>query len=90
VITEAKKQAITERALAQLRERKEPVRFELDITLVLGLIGQFQLAFRHPGNVGPSRDALEKFVRELIEQLDPGHGDVYALLMMGFDERYDE
>jgi hypothetical protein len=89
-ITEAKKQAITERACAQLRARKEPVRFEMDMTLVMGLIGQLQLAFRHPGNVGPSRVALEKFVRDLIERLDPEHGDVHTLLMMGFHEAYDE
>lgn len=89
-ITDAKKQAITERALAKMREMKEPIKFELDVTHVMGLIGQLQLAFRHPGNTGPSRAAIERFVRDLIEQMDPEHGDVHALLTMGFHEAYDE
>ena len=66
-----------------------PVNFELDMVLVVGLIGQLQLAFRHPGNTGPTREMLENFVRELIEKLDPARGEVYQFLMMGFDEEHD-
>jgi hypothetical protein len=33
---------------------------------------------------------LECFVRDLIERIDPEHGDVHTFLMMGFCEEYDE
>ena len=87
-ITDLQKEAITRRAAAILEGYTEPVRFELSMTLTLGLIGQLQLGFRHPQNTGPTRQLLEEFVRGMIEQIDPAHGDVHALLMI--DERYDE
>jgi hypothetical protein len=89
-ITDAKKEAITRRALEKMRESKDPLNVELSISLAVGLIGQLQLAFRHPQNVGPSRAQLELFVRDLIERLDPEHGDLYTVLIMGFHECYDE
>jgi hypothetical protein len=89
-ITDAKKEAIGRRAAAVMSAWEHPVKFELHITLVVGLIGQLQLAFRHPQNVGPTRRQLEIFVRDMIEQLDPDHGDLHALLTMGFHEQYDE
>lgn len=89
-ITEGKREAIARRATEKMRAWPGPVRFELDITSVVGLIGQLQLSFRHPQNVGPSRAVTERFVRDLIEQLDPEHGDLHTLLMMGFDPTYDE
>jgi hypothetical protein len=88
-ITPEKKEAITRRAGERVNEIKEPVKFELDAVLVVGMIGQLQLAFRHPHNTGPTRQTLETFVRDLIEQLDPAHGDLHTLLMMGFHEAYD-
>ena len=89
-ITDAKKEAITRRATERMRSMTEPIKFELSINLVVGLIGQLQLAFRHPQNVGGTRQLLESFVRDLIGQLDPEHGDLYTVLMMGFHEAYDE
>lgn len=67
-----------------------PVHFELDMVYVTGIIGHLQLAFRHPANTGPTRQLIEKFVRDLIECIDPGHGEVYWYLMMGFDPTHDE
>lgn len=89
-ITDGKKEAIMRRATERMRAMTEPIKFELNINLVVGLIGQLQLAFRHPQNVGPARQLLESFIRDLIEQLDPEHGDLHTVLMMGFHEAYDE
>lgn len=80
---------ITERALALLENWSRPVIFEINITLTIGLIAQLQLAFRHPANTGATRQMTEAFVRELIEKIDPWHGDIYSMLMMGFDSSYD-
>lgn len=69
----------------------------LDATMLLFLVAQLQLAFRHPQNQGVSRNSMEKLVRDLIEGCDPTHGDVYRLLMKGFEsdpdnsfERWDD
>jgi hypothetical protein len=67
-----------------------PVKFELNMVLTVGLIGQLQLAFRHPANNGPTREMIEKLVRDLIEQIDPARTEVYEFLMMGFNPEMDE
>jgi hypothetical protein len=88
-MNEFDKEALLSKAQEQLAENR-PVIIETDMTTALAVIGNLQLAFRHPDNVGPSRRAAEKLVVELIESIDPEHGYVYDVLMMGFDERFDE
>jgi len=64
--------AITERASKILFDKgNQPVQFEISMALTVGLIGQLQLSFRHPDNNGPTRQTLERFVLDLIEQIDP-------------------
>jgi hypothetical protein len=88
-LSAAKRHAIANRALAALAANR-PVMISTDLTTVVAVIGQLQLAFRHPQNSGATRGAAERFARALVEQIDPAHGDVHAFLLMGFDERYDE
>ncbi len=83
------KQQRLEAAAQVLFARKEPVKFELDMVLTVGLIGHLQLAFRHPANTGPTSEILKKFTIDLIEKLDPGKGDIYDFLMHGFNPNYD-
>lgn len=89
--TDAEHEAILARATAVLYETSAaPVHFELDLILVVALIGQLQLAFRHPENTGPTQAMLREFVRDLIERLGQQFGpEVYQFLMMGFDEKFD-
>jgi hypothetical protein len=90
ILSEADKLRITTLATSKLfAPGAPPVKFEFNMVLTVGLIGQLQLAFRHPANTGPTREMTEQFVRELIERIDPTKGDVYQFLMMGFDERND-
>jgi hypothetical protein len=89
MISDQRKEEIAQRAVAALQENR-PVIVETDLTTAVALIGNLQLAFRHPQNRGPSRKAAERLVVELIEAIDPEHGAVYEFLMMGFDERFDE
>lgn len=79
-----------EAAVAWMRDPTNRVIFDLDPTLAVGLIGHLQLAFRHPANTGPTRQLLEKYLRETIEKIDPSHGDVYNFLMAGFDPDCDQ
>ena len=86
---EIQKEAVLRRAQEKLNQNR-PVIIETDLTTSLALIGNIQLALRHPANNGPSSKLAEGLVVGLIETIDPDHGDVYELLMMGFDERFDE
>lgn len=88
-ITDSEKMRIME-AATEAMAKKPPLAFNLDIVLVAGLIGQLQLAFRHPQNTGETRQMLQKFVLDLINRLDPDKGDLWTFLMMGFDEQFDE
>ena len=83
--------ALTERAMKIIESRQnEPMKFQFSVWFLFGLIGQLQIAFRHPGNNGLSRQTTESFVLDLIERIDPSKGDVYKLLMLGFNGRFDQ
>ncbi len=88
-LSEAEKKALTARAIEELKLFDRPIVLTLDIKMMLMMIGQLQLAFRHPGNVGLSRQEIEAIVRNLIEEIDPSRGDIYKLLMLGFDPKHD-
>lgn len=55
--------------LADMRRRAAagPVTLEIDVGAAVGLIGQLQLALRHPANTGPTAKEAERFVRKLID-----------------------
>lgn len=90
ILTDEQKIMITQLAASKLFARDAPpVILNLNMVLAVGLIGQLQLAFRHPENVGPTRRMTEKLVLDLIDRIDPEHGEVYAFLMMGFDPECD-
>lgn len=86
----AEKEMLLRGTTAELKNKLVvPVVFELDFPLAVALVGQLQLAFRHPQNVGPTRKMFERFARDLIERLDPAHGDIHRVLLMGFDKAND-
>lgn len=84
------REQITERALALIAKFDRPIGFELSIQMLVAIIGQISLAFRHPHNQGAMREMAAEFVTDVINGLDPGRGDLYQFLMMSFDQRYDE
>lgn len=82
--------ALTERAQQQMQEWTRPIIIEADISVVVALIGMCQLALRHPfAKVSPSAKLTEKFIVDLIEKIDPQHGDLWRLLNMGFNPNHD-
>lgn len=82
--------ALLDRAAAEMQQRRaEIIRVKLSLSEAVGIIGNLQLAFRHPGNVGPTRVQTEELARRLIERLDPQGGDLYQVLMHGFDQEFD-
>lgn len=85
-MTETELEHLTERVADALQANPMIIHFAIDAASLSMLISNLQLAFRHPANNGTARQSMEILTRRLIEQLDPAHGDVYRLLMMGFDE----
>jgi hypothetical protein len=63
----------------------------LDIPSALSLIGNLQLALRHPANEGPSATIARKFIDGLIDRMiTAGLYRVAELAKLGDDPAYDE
>jgi hypothetical protein len=91
MLTAREKEELFMRARAALKEdERREVHLTTDLTTIVALIGNLQLALRHPQNVGTSSEITKRFVLKLIGRIDPARGDVYQFLMMGFDEEHDE
>lgn len=88
-LSKAEAELISKVAMSKIFERNMPVVLELDAAMTLSIISQLQLAFRHPQNTGPSREMVEKFIRYVIDKLDPEKGEIYQFFVMGFDKNYD-
>ncbi|MEH1781732.1 MAG: hypothetical protein V7L26_22000 [Nostoc sp.] len=50
------------------------------------LIAQLQLAFRHPNNIGASRDVVRKSIQPIVDYFT---GDVREILERGFHPEFD-
>lgn len=50
------------------------------------LIAQLQLAFRHPNNIGASRDVVRKSIQPIVDYFT---GDVGEILERGFHPEFD-
>lgn len=68
----------------------EPVTIQLDPESALSVIGNLQLALRHPGNTGIAADIAKELIDGLIERLAPDPDDpMRTFLMAGFDPAHD-
>ena len=62
----------------------------LDLTAALAIVGNLQLAMRHPGNDGPSREVARTLIDGIIERMETsGFPASAALARMGDDPRRD-
>lgn len=62
---------------------------DIDLTLACCLIAQVQLACRHRGNNGASREIAEEFARKLQEQVVQVAPENSAILEMGWNPDFD-
>lgn len=62
---------------------------ELDGMTAFMLIGQLQLALRHPQNRGASAGVARRVADGLIERLAGGDEEIRTLLRHGYDPAYD-
>ena len=66
-------------ALEAQDAERGPISIELSAFVAFCLIGQIQLATRHPANCGPSLDYAVQFANALSEKLPPSAQAVIAL-----------
>jgi hypothetical protein len=57
--------------------------------LAMVLVGNLQLALRHPGNVGPSSKQAQEIKQAVMDQLAAGDPTIKRLLAHGDDPNYD-
>jgi hypothetical protein len=73
--------------MAQLIEMP-PVAFDMSPAGWYFLLGQLQLALRHPENTGPTSEKTRAFCMRLIHELPLGYG-TREIAHMGFDPQHD-
>ncbi len=79
-------QAVQERAT----EFKDTMLVQLNFRTAIALIGQVQLALRHPANVGQLADDVRKFTVEWIDTIAGDNDIIRQGLMAGFEPAFDE
>ena len=67
----------------------DQVQLECNVSLLLTLIGQLQLALRHPRNVGPSSLDARNLVNKLIGQVEARSPELAEFLRRGDDPSHD-
>lgn len=62
----------------------------LDLTSALAIVGNLQVALRHPANNGPAAKIARQVVDSIIEMmLDAGFPALAELAMLGYNPLYD-
>ena len=72
-----------------LCEDKQPVILELTKLQAWSLLGQIQLALRHPQNNGPTGDIAREIALGIQEKVAPSPA-LAEVARRGWDKRYDE
>jgi hypothetical protein len=78
-------EAAVEAALAELQVREAPVLIELQPIEAWVLLGQLQLALRHPENTGPSAKITRVLARHIQARV-AGSGVLAAVAEAGWQE----
>lgn len=86
---EATLQAEFEAEFEALTARTHHLYLRLTPLEAWALLGQIQLAMRHPKNVGPTRRMVESIARRIQFVVAP-EGALAIIARRGWDRRYDE
>lgn len=74
----------------RLVARHPYLKVDVNWELGIAILGHLQLALRHPGNDGISRQMVREFCDELIAKVEAVTPMLAALLRMGDDPQYDQ
>jgi hypothetical protein len=91
---EQSKQKLLERCSQEQRQADDrdfrlPV--VMDLTELLSLVGNVQLALRHPQNTGPASQIARDIVRQIAERVrQEGFPANAEIMLLGSDPTYDQ
>ncbi len=63
--------------------------WNVDFETLISIVGQVQLALRHPANIGPSATQSRRAVEKVIAMLETASPGIAKYLNMGFDPAHD-
>lgn len=85
--SETEEQLVLRATQAIAARGNEPLNFQTELASLIQMIALMQLALKHPGISDTMYHNGYKGCRELVQQVDPGHGPIWRLLMRGFEDR---
>lgn len=68
---------------------KKRLTIELTILQAISIIGNLQLALRHPANNGPSADIAKKFIERLREIISKDSAELDLIIQAGYNPDFD-
>ena len=68
---------------------KKTLKVELHIYQAIAIIGNLQLALRHPSNTGPTAAITRKFIAGLQERISKESAELNLIIEAGFNPDYD-
>ncbi len=68
---------------------KEKFSFEMELIMVMSVIGNIQLAVRHPGNSKLSAELARKAAELMIDKIREKNASLAATIDKDWDRRFD-
>lgn len=76
-------------AMKRLQVKGFRINLKLGPAQAMMLIGQLQLAARHPANIGPSSGLVRLLATELADELVEAEPELQAIIEAGWDPQHD-
>ena len=81
--------ALYDKYFAETKANKgKIITIDFELIDLISIIGQLQLALRHPGNHGPTRALAEQFINRVRDSLTEMPA-IQEVITRGFDTNYD-
>lgn len=74
-----------QRVVMEYMEGQPPILLEVDVQTALLVIGNLQLALRHPANNGAGALAILQFVKDLQERIAPVGSPIHDIMEEGWN-----
>ncbi len=78
-------ESVAQEMVMEYLKEQPPVQLEVDVQTALLVIGNLQLALRHPDNMGAGSQAIRRFVSDLQERIAPVGSPIYAIIEEGWN-----
>lgn len=77
-------------AIARIQAKHPCMVLSLEWPTVLVLVGQLQLALRHPANTGDAAETTRGFLDQLFSIIEASDAPLARLMRMGDDPKHDK